>query len=102
MEPGSSNSYSDRELDSKFNNLLEHMKEFEGDAKDSLGRILTQTTKTNGRVSSLEDEAVTNKVFRAQIMTAIAILTFILGMIVIPLTASYVSNYESRQTQKLP
>ena len=46
--------YSNRELDSKFTNLLEHMKGFEKDTSDSLDRILVQTTRTNGRVSSLE------------------------------------------------
>jgi len=46
--------YSNRELDAKFGNLLEHMKGFERTVTDSLGRIETQTIKTNGRVTSLE------------------------------------------------
>ncbi len=53
--------YSDRELESKFTNLLEHMKGFEDkvlekltDLHDNDERIEAQTTKTNGRVTHLE------------------------------------------------
>ena len=46
--------YSNRELDSKFDNLLGHMKVFEGETGGSLRRIEAQTIKTNGRVSKLE------------------------------------------------
>ncbi len=82
--------YSNRELDGKFTGLLEHMKGFEESIAGTLGRIEDQTTKTNGRVSSLEDEAVKNKVFRAQVLTALAILTFIVGTVLVPIVAAFI------------
>ena len=55
------NTYSDRELDSEFSNLLDHMRVFENkvdghfiDLKEGDVRIETQTTRTNGRVTKLE------------------------------------------------
>ncbi len=54
MEAQGSTEYMNREIDEKFENLLEHMREFEQTTSDSLGRIEEQTTKTNGRVTDLE------------------------------------------------
>ncbi len=42
--------YMNREIDEKFENLLEHMKGFEEDVKSRLDSLVEQTTKTNGRV----------------------------------------------------
>lgn len=43
-----------RELNTAIENLSERMEEKHADLKDSLDRIETQTTKTNGRVAELE------------------------------------------------
>lgn len=60
--------YSNRELDSKFGNLLEHMKGFEDATKNTLQRIEQQTLKTNGSVANL-------KLWRAYTTGAVAVLT---------------------------
>lgn len=67
--------YMNRELDEKF-----------GDIKTQLDRIEGQTIKTNGRVTSLE---VDTKVFRARIYTAVSIISFIVGSMLVPLIAAF-------------
>lgn len=83
--------YSNRELDAHFKNLMEHMTSFEAETGASLMRIEEQTRKTNGRVSELEESEVSNKIFRARITTAISILTFIVGTILVPLIGFVIS-----------
>ncbi len=68
------------------------MKGFEEIVTGTLNRIEVQTTKTNGRVSSLEDDSVRNKVFQARITTAVSIIVFIVGTIMIPLAAAYIGK----------
>ena len=45
--------YSKRELDEKFDHLMEHMTSFEAETGASLMRIEKQTVKTNGYVADL-------------------------------------------------
>jgi hypothetical protein len=46
--------YSNRELDQKLDNILDLIEGNRVASKDQLDRIEAQTTRTNGRVSSLE------------------------------------------------
>jgi hypothetical protein len=93
--------YSNRELDSKFaglagkidaskDTMLDHMTDFQTSTSASLQEIKAQTTKTNGRVTSLEDELVRQQLWRAYITGALAVLTFFLAMVFIPIVAAYI------------
>lgn len=95
--------YSNRELDQFFKaaderadtfhqKLMGRMDAFENRTTDSLNRIEVQTSKTNGRVTTLEDETVGFRIWRARIIGALAVLSFLLGMVIIPLVAAYVST----------
>lgn len=66
--------YSNREIDTKFFNLKEHIDENHQVVMETLDRIEKQTTKTNGRVSSLEN-------WRSWIVGGLAVFAFL----VIPL-----------------
>lgn len=60
--------YSNREIDMKFEAIQQHMKDSHASINEKLDAILTQTTRTNGRVSSLEK-------WRSYITGAVAVLT---------------------------
>ena len=81
--------YSNRELDQFFkrsdsradelhNTLMQRMDMFESNASTILEEIKVQTTKTNGRVNKLEDNFDTVKMWRARIVGALAVLSFML------------------------
>lgn len=55
--------------------ISDTIKEFREDIKETLTRIENQTTKTNGRVGSLESS-------RTQIWTAIIVFIFLGGVII--------------------
>lgn len=59
------------------------------DIQTDVSEIVVQTKLTNGRVNKLEKDTA---VFRARIYTAISILSFILGSMVIPLLGSYIQS----------
>lgn len=99
--------YTKREFDSKFTlvtdklteiktDMLSHMIDFETSTSGALQEIKTQTTRTNGRVTSLEVEIqkqdTRNQVFRARIYTAVSILVFLIGTILIPIVSAYISS----------
>ena len=99
--------YSSRELKTNFDmvlekigevkqDLLNHMEDFETSTSGALQEIKTQTTKTNGRVTSLEGEVqkqdTANQVFRARIYTAVAILMFMIASILIPIVGAFISS----------
>lgn len=60
--------------------------------KQTLIDIKAQTIKTNGRVNALENENISAKVFRARITTAVGILSFIIGSMIIPLISSFIQS----------
>src|SRR5689334_3241872 len=95
--------YSNRELDQLFSSQKElikaefgalhsRMDNFESETSTDLMEIKQQTQKTNGRVSALEEAEVNNKIFRARVYTALGILTFIIGTIIVPLVAAYIGR----------
>jgi hypothetical protein len=109
--------YTNRELDLKFGGLdgklddtkdviVKSIADFETSASAALSEIKEQTTKTNGRVTSLEktvqDQDTANQVFRARIYTAVTILTFLLGTILVPIAAAYISTESNTTTQQAP
>jgi hypothetical protein len=109
--------YSNRELDSKFNGLgdkidelkdtvVDRLTDFETSASSALSEISAQTTKNNGRVTALEREVsaqdTANQVFRARIYTAITILVFILGSILVPIAAAWISTSSSPASTSQP
>lgn len=63
-----SNTYTDRELETKFD-----------DVHEKLDRILEQTTKTNGRVSSLETKVLKQDKIFLVVGTAILVLLIVNG-----------------------
>ena len=69
----------------------------------TLVRIEAQTTKTNGRVTKLEEVAATRKteadVFKARVTTAIAIIVFLIGSVLVPLAAAYIAHIPATMTQ---
>lgn len=75
MREGSAKTYTDRELDAHFKNLMEHMTSFEAETGASLMRIEAQTVKTNGRVNKLEK-------WQSYMAGAIAMLGLILSIAV--------------------
>ena len=64
------------DLDNRYSNR--EIKAFFNEIKDTLERIETQTTKTNGRVNKLEN-------WRSYLLGGIAIISSIVVVIVIPL-----------------
>ena len=64
--------YSNRELDEKF-----------GGIHDKLDAILTQTTKTNGRVNSLEKNVDNLNIWRGATAGAIAVIVALIVPLVI-------------------
>jgi len=97
--------YSNRELDTKFKSIAEkiddaktatlnQLKDFETSTSAALSQISVQTTKTNGRVTDLERQITiqdtSNQVFRARIYTAVTIMVFLLGTILIPIVSAYI------------
>lgn len=62
--------YKNRELDEKFVNQASLIKEKHDDVMYKVNEVLVQTTKTNGRVSSLEK-------WRYLTMGAIGVLSFV-------------------------
>jgi hypothetical protein len=74
MTDGNAKTYTDRELDTHFSNLKEHMFGFEKDMRDVRGAILEQAKKTNGRVSKLES-------WRAYLTGGLAVLSLIVTIL---------------------
>ena len=59
------------------------------DIQEDVTGILVQTKLTNGRVNKLEKDAA---VFKARAYTAVSILTFIVGSMIIPLLGSWIQS----------
>ncbi len=57
------------------------------DIQENVSATLVQAKITNGRVNKIEQEAA---VFRAKIYTAVGLLSFILGSMIIPIISSYI------------
>lgn len=74
--------YSNREIDMKIDAINQHMADSHASINEKLDRILTQTTKTNGRVSGLER-------WRAYMTGAVAVLT----AIVLPIAFIFVRSH---------
>jgi hypothetical protein len=76
---GDNAAYSKREIDqllmSGFKSLHDRMDDFEQNTTGSLGRIETQTIKTNGRVSKLEQ-------WKNYVLGGIAVLTFLVTTLI--------------------
>lgn len=53
--------------------------------RETLTRIETQTTKTNGSVANL-------KMWRAYIVGAVAVIGFFIASVIIPVTSSIIQN----------
>lgn len=77
--------YTDRELNSKFDNILDHMKDFEMSTTGYLERIEAQTVKTNGRVSTLER-------WQSYVVGFCVCIGFVLFSILIPFATSYIQS----------
>ena len=67
--------YSNREIDNKFNSLLEQQALRDHSIIESLNRIEAQTIKTNGRVNSLE-------LYKAGVVAVTALLVITIPSIV--------------------
>ncbi len=63
--------------------ILDRLEEIQ----ENVSATLVQAKITNGRVNKLEQDAA---VFRARIYTAVSLLSFILGSMIIPILSSYI------------
>lgn len=77
--------YKNREIDEKFNNLSVLVREKHDDVMIKINEVIVQTTKTNGSVANL-------KLWRAYLTGGLAVVTFLLVSIIIPLLSSYIQN----------
>lgn len=69
--------YNNRELDFKFGSLEEKISENHAEILDYLGDIKEQTTKTNGRVSSLETLRVGAYIASGLISIIVALVVYV-------------------------
>jgi VIT1/CCC1 family predicted Fe2+/Mn2+ transporter len=77
-------------------NVLElKMNTFERDTRDSLSRIESQTTSTNGKIATQEkritEQEIQARVASARINTIVIIFGFFIASVLIPLVAAFIS-----------
>lgn len=77
--------YTNRELDEKFANLSNLIREKHDDIMIKVGEVIVQTKKTNGSVASL-------KMWRAYMTGAIAVILFLITAVAVPIISAYISR----------